>query len=74
MKFQPVVILTVDDLDALQCGALTLQPGQWVRQTGDTHSSRFVGRTNATVWLLWAHGKPTTLSSFQRQRNAVKGR
>ena len=63
MKYQGMVDLNGADLERIRSGALTLQPGQWVRIDGSSTPSRWVGLSGGVGGSLWAVHYPDTRTS-----------
>lgn len=64
MKYLPTIDLWQSGIqEAILCGQLRLQPGQWV-SCGSTKPSRFVKSTTTSIWA--AHPQGTPKESFQR--------
>jgi len=52
-SFKPTIKLTVEDVDKLHSGEMTMQRGQWFQLPWSDTPSRWVGRTpSGSIWAV----------------------
>lgn len=72
MKFQKTINISIEQLEKLENGEITLQCGQWVKFSWIQKKSRWIGITpNRSIWAIHKNINNKTLSKISKNYRSI---